>query len=214
MIKIEDYMIKDLKLGGTDLLVYASLLSYMDKGFCNMTQNQIAADVGLSVRTVARSILKLKNQNIIDVKTYRDGYQKRNCILIKDDIALMNNCDELKLILEMWEQCIGVKESLTVDVYKAWRAYVYNSKDDYFVKMEIAIDRYMKILKDLNYYKSYIYSIKKFFDYKFADYLDKGIEWQEYQRFKSKQAPSFTSSDRPFQESESISDLDLGNVQM
>ena len=146
MIKIEDYMIQDLKLGGTDLLVYASLISYMDKGFCNMTQNQIAADVGLSVRTVARSILKLKNQNIIDVKTYRDGYQKRNCILIKDDIALMNNCDELKHILEMWEQCIGVKESLTVDVYKAWRAYVYNSKEDYFVKMELAIDRYMKIL--------------------------------------------------------------------
>lgn len=214
MIKIEDYMIKDLKLGGTDLLVYASLVAYMNKGFCNMTQNQIASEIGLSSRTVARIIAKLKAQKIIDVKMYRDGYQNRNCIVIKDDIALMNNCEELKKVLEAWEHHIGVKEQLTVDVYKAWKNYISHSDSNYFANIIEAVYRYGNILKDIKYYKSYIYNIKKFFDYKFADYLDKGIEWAEYKSFKAKQPVDFTSSDRPYQESYSIPDEELGNVNM
>ena len=214
MIKIEDYMIKDLKLSGTDLLVYADLISHMDRGYCNITQEQIASEIGAGLRTVNRSIALLKSRKIIEVEFYMDGFKRRNCIIIKDDIANMNNCEELKKVLQAWENYIGVKEALTTEVYKAWKTYIKNSGNKYFEKIILAIYRYGNILKDLNYYKSYIYNIKKFFDYKFADYLDKGIEWAEYQKFKAKQAPTFTASDRPFQESESIADSDLGNVQM
>lgn len=198
MIKIEDYMIKDLKLSGTDLLVYADLITHMDKGYCNITQEQIAQEIGGGLRTVNRSIAYLKNKKIIEIQSYTDGYKRRNCIVIKDDIANMNNCEELKKVLEAWENHIGVKEALTIEVYKAWKTYIKNSGDKYFEKIIEAIYRYGNILKDFNYYKSYIYNIKKFFDYKFADYLDKGIEWTEYQRFKAKQPVSFTSSDSEY----------------
>ena len=128
----------------------------------------------------------------------------------RHDIANMNNCEELKHILIMWNQCIHVEVILTADIYRAWTVCVDKIGPDYFVKLEKAIDRYARILNNVRYYKSYVCPFKKFLEYKFADYLDNGIEWTEYCRFIDKQdRTSFTESDkRNYEDEYGLTSLD------
>ena len=81
-INIYDYMTHDLKLSGADLLVYAAINAYMEHGFCNTTQYQIAEAVNLGLRTVTRSFANLKDKKLINITKYWDGGQNIPSIIL------------------------------------------------------------------------------------------------------------------------------------
>ena len=66
MIIIHKYMTEDLKLGGSELLVYAEIASNInDNNECIKLQPTIAKDTGLSLKTVYRALQSLLKKNLI-----------------------------------------------------------------------------------------------------------------------------------------------------
>ena len=184
-INIYDYMVNDMKLSGAELLVYAAINAYMEHGFCNTTQNQIASATNLGLRTVTRCVANLKAKKIIDITKYWDGGQRRNCYTIKQDLSDINQCSNLDTVIQLWHECIGVEVNKSLEVYKLYSAQAAKNKN-YFSELMEAIGTYGAILDDVNYYKSYICSFKKFLDGKYKDYIKDGSEDKEYRCFLSK----------------------------
>lgn len=218
MIIIEDYMRDEMHLSGAKLFVYAALCGHVQNGFSTVTQEQLAAELGLGLRTVTRAFAELKEDKFIKIKPFRDNGKKRNSITLNDIHFEMNHNKVFQEVLVFWNDKIGLNEVMTIDIYKKLQRYI--KQDKYIEVIKNAIERYAMILNDKLYYKSHIYKFSSFLN-KIEDYLKSGIEWREYcADYNKRYANKWTASDRdidPLEESKKNNTLsieELGTVEM
>lgn len=199
MVIIENYMINEMHLSGAKLLVYAALCGHVENGYSTITQDQLAEELGLGLRTVNRFINELDAEKRISVKPFRDNGKKRNAIMLNDIHIQMKQNSEFNEILEFWNDKISLNEVMSIDIYKKLQKKQYSSD-----VIKDAIERYSMILNDKLYYKSHVYKFSSFLN-KLEDYFKNGIEWREYcVEYNKRNATSFTASDRavdPLEES-------------
>lgn len=226
MIIIEDYMRDEMHLSGAKLFVYAALCGHVQNGFSTVTQEQLAAELGLGLRTVTRAFAELRADKFIKIKPFRDNGKKRNMVML-NDIHLKMNQDVYSIyVVDTWNIIMGLKEGLTIDIFKKIQKIIEkhpgqcdNKNPSDFIGRAIA--NYSTLLNDEGYYKSHVYKLSAFLN-KIEDYSDSGCEWKEYlldvkkRRNRSRAVCDFNEGDRPLSEQviSVIDDNELGNVEM
>lgn len=191
---IEDYMRRDMHLSGATLFVYAALVAHLENGFSTVTQDQLAEELGICVRTVNRSICELKEKKFIKVKPFRDNGKRRNAIMIPKDLNIQMKHDATAdNILTTWNAKLDLNEQMTIDLYK----HIQKAYNKYSI-LEIckAIGRYATIINDKLYYKSHLYNLMAFLN-RIEKYFENGIEWREYYiEYNKRGKNEFTVNDR------------------
>ena len=198
MIIIEKYMTDDLKLGGSELLVYADIASNLNAAneFTKLQQT-LASDCGLSVKTVQRTLKILQERKLIKTNKARDGRRFLNIININDKLSGMIKDSDFNDILVKYNQLLNLHEDKVNKNYNAYKAAAKDPKwsKDEFIK---ALTCYADTINDNDYYKKYLYTFDKFFG-KYKEYLPGGFEYKQYKIFYDKKLwGKFHSGDREY----------------
>ena len=216
MIIIERYMTEDLKLGGSELLVYADIVSNLNAAneFIKL-QPALAADCGLSIKTVYRSLKILEDRKLIKVNKARDGRRYLNIINISEKQTNMLKDEEFNRALSYYDKYTCVHEEKCNRNYLAFKAATkiptWNEED-----FKTAVICYKNTIEDPDYYKTHLYTFDRFL-IKYREYIPGGHEFEQYKVFcNNKHKGKFFNGDRQIDTFESglIPDEELDNIEV
>ena len=182
MIVIERYMTEDLKLGGSELLVYADIVSNINAcNECVKLQKTIAADCGITVKTVYSCIKRLEALKLIKTKSARDGRRMINIMIVCDKHTDMIRDEGFNTVLDYYKK----KLHLLIDkCNKNYTAYLSMIKQPDYTQQKFmdAISCYSDTINDQDYYKTHLYTFDSFTT-KYRLYLPSGYEYEQYAIF-------------------------------
>lgn len=212
MIIIEKYMTEDLKLGGSELLVYAMIASNLNEynEFIKLKAT-IAKNTGLSERTVLRCLNELKNKKYIKIKAVRDGTRCFNIISIDNKCNEFIQDTEFNAILDYWGKLIS-KEDPSKTNYEAFKYLKKNPK--YTIdSFKEAIRWYAATINFEGYYKTYIYRFARFV-YLWEKYLPGSYEQKAFMTWLKTNKPCIAAGYKPFDPTEATSNEDLSEIEI
>ena len=187
MYIIEDYMTKSLKLGGSELLVFAVIASGLDSTrYFTKTQPYIAKMTGLSLCTVHRAIKSLEQKRIIGSFLSRDGDKVVKLIRIISTYSVYQDDAYFMDVVNYYQDKIAVNVDINSKAYNAYKFAIDKIKKQFNEEYNIydAIDNYAKMIFDKSYFKSYKYNFESFCN-KSCDYLLGGNEYSSWIMFQN-----------------------------
>ena len=185
MFTVHKYMTEDLKLGGSELLVYADIASNINAQCeCVRLQQTIAKECGLSLVTVKRTVDSLAAKKLIQIKKMRDGKRVINIMVVPMRFVTIQMDPIFKEAILYYQTKIGITTDMCQKNYTAFQTVqkIPGFQMDLYYA---AVKCYRDTIKDTSYYKTHIYTFENFLKVVFK-YMPGGIEYEQYKIFYDK----------------------------
>lgn len=185
MFTVHKYMTEDLKLGGSELLVYADIASNINAQCeCIRLQQTIAKECGLSLITVKRTVDSLAAKKLIQIKKMRDGKRVINIMVVPMRFVTIQMDPLFKEAILYYQTKIGIATDMCQKNYTAFQTVqkIPGFKMDLYYA---AVKCYRDTIKDNRYYKTHVYTFENFLKVVFK-YMPGGYEYEQYKIFYDK----------------------------